>query len=180
MTALRQKLPLAGSKSNFRFIPESRLNSEIAACPKSAINGRGQPSFDHFVSEREQRRRYFEAKRLGGFEINTKPERDRLLHWNFAWSFPFQYLIDDSRRASENICMVGAVGDEGTRRNCVQVGAHHRQTILQSQSRQALARIEDHRIRDRRDAFETLSNRVNDSLLDLDRAAHLKTGGFDS
>ena len=36
MTALRQKLPLAGSKSNFRFTPESRLNSEIAACPKSA------------------------------------------------------------------------------------------------------------------------------------------------
>jgi hypothetical protein len=31
-----QKLPLAGSKSNFRFTPESRLNSEIAACPKSA------------------------------------------------------------------------------------------------------------------------------------------------
>jgi len=30
---LRQKLPLAGSKSNFRFTPESRLNLEIAACP---------------------------------------------------------------------------------------------------------------------------------------------------
>jgi hypothetical protein len=36
---MRQKLPLAGSKSNFRFTPESRLNSEIAACPKSANNG---------------------------------------------------------------------------------------------------------------------------------------------
>ena len=36
MTALRQKLPLAGLKSDFRFTPESRLNSEIAACPKSA------------------------------------------------------------------------------------------------------------------------------------------------
>src|SRR5260370_6697398 len=34
--ALRQKLPLAGSKSNFHFTPESRLNSEIALCPKSA------------------------------------------------------------------------------------------------------------------------------------------------
>jgi hypothetical protein len=37
--ALRQKLPLAGSKSNFCFTPESRLNSEIAACPKSARLG---------------------------------------------------------------------------------------------------------------------------------------------
>jgi hypothetical protein len=39
MSASRQKLPLAGSKSNFRFTPESRLNSEIAACPKSAKLG---------------------------------------------------------------------------------------------------------------------------------------------
>jgi hypothetical protein len=36
MAAFRQKLPLAGSKSNFRFTPESRLSSAIAACPKSA------------------------------------------------------------------------------------------------------------------------------------------------
>jgi hypothetical protein len=33
-------LPLAGSKSNFRFTPESRLNSEIGACPKCARSGR--------------------------------------------------------------------------------------------------------------------------------------------
>ena len=34
MTASRQKLSLAGSKSNFHFTPESRLNSEIPGCPK--------------------------------------------------------------------------------------------------------------------------------------------------
>jgi hypothetical protein len=39
-TALRQKLPLAGSKSNFHLIPETGLNSAIAACPKCA-NMRG-------------------------------------------------------------------------------------------------------------------------------------------
>ena len=33
---IRQKLPFPGSKSDFRFIPESRLNAEFAACPKSA------------------------------------------------------------------------------------------------------------------------------------------------
>jgi hypothetical protein len=38
-SALRQKLPLAGTKFNFRSTPESRLNSEIATCPKSAKNG---------------------------------------------------------------------------------------------------------------------------------------------
>jgi hypothetical protein len=36
---LHKKLPLAGSKSNFRFIPETGLNSAIAACPKCAKGG---------------------------------------------------------------------------------------------------------------------------------------------
>ncbi|QDW38827.1 hypothetical protein FFI89_017745 [Bradyrhizobium sp. KBS0727] len=36
MTVSRHKLPLVGSKSNFRITPESRLNSDIAPCPKSA------------------------------------------------------------------------------------------------------------------------------------------------
>jgi predicted TIM-barrel fold metal-dependent hydrolase len=36
MAGLRQKLPLAGSKSNFRLIPETGLNSAIAAYPKYA------------------------------------------------------------------------------------------------------------------------------------------------
>jgi hypothetical protein len=39
MSALRQKLPFAGSKSNFRLIPEIGLKSAIAACPKCANNG---------------------------------------------------------------------------------------------------------------------------------------------
>jgi hypothetical protein len=39
MAASRQKLPLAKSNSNFRFAPESRLNSDVASCPKSAGSG---------------------------------------------------------------------------------------------------------------------------------------------
>jgi hypothetical protein len=37
-----QKLPLAGSKSNFRFALESRLDSAIAACPKRAAGSTGR------------------------------------------------------------------------------------------------------------------------------------------
>jgi hypothetical protein len=39
MAALRQKLPLAGLSSTFRFIPKSRLNMEVVTGPKRA-NGR--------------------------------------------------------------------------------------------------------------------------------------------
>jgi hypothetical protein len=46
MTALRQELPLAGSKSNFRFIFETGLNSAIAACPKCAIPSQGPCSIN--------------------------------------------------------------------------------------------------------------------------------------
>ena len=55
MAALRQKLPLAASKSNFRFTPESRLNSEIAACPKGANCGsRTCLQSDNSVSRKHQ------------------------------------------------------------------------------------------------------------------------------
>jgi hypothetical protein len=33
------KAALTAPKSNFRFTPESGLNSDITACPKSANNG---------------------------------------------------------------------------------------------------------------------------------------------
>jgi hypothetical protein len=46
MAALRQKLPLAGSKSNFRLIPETGLNSAIAACPKCANSGNPERKAD--------------------------------------------------------------------------------------------------------------------------------------
>jgi len=38
--SFRQKLPFGVSRSNFRFPPESRLKSEIEACPRSANSRR--------------------------------------------------------------------------------------------------------------------------------------------
>ena len=67
------KADLTAPKSDFRFTPESGLKSDIAPCPKSAMCGRlrvGKDflhvlqhttdvafSFDHLVSQRQQRSR---------------------------------------------------------------------------------------------------------------------------
>src|SRR5882757_9479767 len=44
------KADLTAPKSNFRFTPESRLNSDIAPCPKSAMNGLMRRSKRHLYS----------------------------------------------------------------------------------------------------------------------------------
>jgi hypothetical protein len=50
--AVGSKAALTAAKSNFRFTPESRLNSDIAPCPKSAKGG--------------SRRRFFKSPRRRG------------------------------------------------------------------------------------------------------------------
>ena len=54
MAGLRQKLPFAGSKSNFRLIPETGLNSAIAACPKCATTRLMHRSNDEAMSSFRQ------------------------------------------------------------------------------------------------------------------------------
>jgi hypothetical protein len=64
-----------GSNSDFgasdrevRFTSHNGLKSDITACPFRASNGH-RSLLDHLVGPRKQRRRKFEAERLGGFEI---------------------------------------------------------------------------------------------------------------
>jgi hypothetical protein len=57
--------------------------------------------------------RYIDTKRLRGSEIDAKIELDRSLHRDIAGLFIFQNLVNDGRGSSENICVVGAVGDQG-------------------------------------------------------------------
>jgi hypothetical protein len=44
---------VGGRNREVRFTPESRLNSDIAACPKGAKPGSGCNSFNHLVSARQ-------------------------------------------------------------------------------------------------------------------------------
>jgi hypothetical protein len=67
---------MAGSKSNFRFTPESRLNSEIAASPTSAnsrhraakIGPRRDPAFQS-LKRRQQMRHIKNFKQRGSARI---------------------------------------------------------------------------------------------------------------
>jgi hypothetical protein len=49
---------------------------------------------DHLVSEREQHRRQFEAKRLRGLEIDDEIKLDRLLDRQFRWLCAVENLIN--------------------------------------------------------------------------------------
>jgi hypothetical protein len=88
---------VAAPNFDFRFTPESGLNSDIAPCLKSAIPGlmhrSKQQLFDHVVGELLQLQGQLKVERLGCREVDNQIEFSWLLYRKLRGLGSAQYLI---------------------------------------------------------------------------------------
>ena len=89
----------------------------MIGCPRSANNGREQMQqrvvlFDYFVGAGEQRRRYVEAKRLRGLEVNHQLVLGGSLHRQVRRFLPLEDAVDVSGCLSELVNDIGPVRDQ--------------------------------------------------------------------
>src|SRR4029453_5694005 len=89
--------------------------------------------FDHLVGTRDERRRHFQAERLGSLEIDYQLVFRRCLYRQISRLLASEDAVDVSGRSSEHIHWVGAVGHQATDGGEIAERVDCRQTVTGGQ-----------------------------------------------
>jgi hypothetical protein len=105
---------MCSAKRYVRFTPESGHWQCTSPCPLCAKSGHDKILFYHHIGSSEQRRRYCEPKRFGGFQVHDQLIFCRSLYREFGRFLTFKNAIDVARRAAVLVGFIGSIGCEAT------------------------------------------------------------------
>ena len=112
----------------FERRPPARMVSiVIAGVRKPAQEPPLQHLFDHLVGNGQQRRWHFQAKCLGGLEVDDQLEFDGCLDWKVSGLFPLENAIDVGSSTTIHVFGIVAVCDppRATRRLALAAAGAH-------------------------------------------------------
>src|SRR5262245_3106514 len=113
---------MCNAKGHVRFTPESDIKSDIMECPlraKRTSGPVGLSAFDDLVGAGKNCRRNGEAESLRSLEVYEEFEFGRLFDRQIGGPFAFENLVNIGAGTSEDCALIGAIGHERARFQCL-------------------------------------------------------------